>query len=43
MVLETAINGRADCIVTFNMAHFAPAVRFGIEVIAPGEMMRKLV
>jgi putative PIN family toxin of toxin-antitoxin system len=43
MVLETAINGRADCIVTFNLSHFAPAVRFGIEVITPAEMMRKLV
>lgn len=42
MVLETAINGQADCIVTFNIAHFAPATRFGIEVITPAEMMRKL-
>lgn len=42
MVLETAINGRADCIVTFNLSHFAPASRFGIEFIAPAEMMRRL-
>jgi putative PIN family toxin of toxin-antitoxin system len=43
MVLETAINGRADCIVTFNLAHFAPASRFGIEVVTPAETMRRLV
>jgi putative PIN family toxin of toxin-antitoxin system len=42
MVLETAINGRADAIVTFNGRHFQPAVRFGIEVVQPGEIMRRL-
>lgn len=42
MVLETAINGRADCIVTFNIRHFAPAVRFGIETIWPNEALRRI-
>lgn len=42
MVLETAINGRADCIVTFNTAHFIPAEHFGVEVVTPGELMRRL-
>ena len=43
MVLETAINGRADCIVTFNTRHFSPAVdRFGIEAIWPEEAIRRL-
>jgi putative PIN family toxin of toxin-antitoxin system len=42
MVLETAINGRADCIVTFNIRHFGPAVRFGIDVIRPDEAMRRI-
>jgi predicted nucleic acid-binding protein len=42
MVLETAINGRADAIVTFNGAHFGVARRFGIEIITPAEMMRKI-
>jgi putative PIN family toxin of toxin-antitoxin system len=42
MVLETAINGRAENIVTFNVRHFAPAARFGIEVIVPAEAMRRL-
>jgi len=42
MVLETAINGRADCIVTFNTRHFHPSRRFGIDVIRPDEAIRRL-
>jgi putative PIN family toxin of toxin-antitoxin system len=43
MVLETAINGRANCIVTFNTRHFEPATRFGIDVIRPDEAMRRIL
>ncbi len=43
MVLETAINGRADCIVTFNIRHFEPALKFGIDVIHPAEAMRRIL
>jgi putative PIN family toxin of toxin-antitoxin system len=42
MVLETAINGRADCIVTFNVGHFLPAAHFDVEIISPAEAMRRL-
>ncbi len=42
MVLETAINGRADCIVTFNERHFGPSVRFGIEVLRPADALGRL-
>lgn len=42
MVLETAINGRADLLVTFNARHFTPAVRFGIDVASPGEALRRI-
>jgi len=42
MVLETAINGRANCIVTFNTRHFGPAARFGIDVIWPDEAIRRI-
>lgn len=42
MVLETAINGGADAIVTFNVRHFGPAARFGIDVIRPDEALRRL-
>ncbi len=40
MVLEAAINGRADAIVTHNVRDFLPAARqFGIEVLTPGSMI----
>ncbi len=42
MVLETAINGAADAIVTFNTRHFGPATQFGIDVIRPDEALRRL-
>jgi len=42
MVLETAINGRADCIATFNAGHFGPALRFGVDIVTPAEVMRRL-
>lgn len=42
MVLEVAVNGRADAIATFNRADFE-GVRdqFGIEVLAPGDILRR--
>ncbi|PYU01971.1 MAG: hypothetical protein DMG34_17280 [Acidobacteria bacterium] len=37
MVLETAMNGRADAIVTFNERDFRPvAARFRSSVVRPG-------
>jgi predicted nucleic acid-binding protein len=43
MVLETAINGRADGIVTFNRRDFEPAEkRFGIAVESPGDAVSRL-
>ena len=43
MVLETAINGRADAIVTFNDRDFKPvAARFRCSVVRPGEILRAL-
>jgi putative PIN family toxin of toxin-antitoxin system len=42
MVLETAINGRADAIVTFNIRHFLAADRFGVMTIPPSEALRRL-
>ncbi len=43
MVLEAAVNGHADAIVTFNRRHYgnAPA-QFGIEVLSPQEALRSL-
>ena len=43
MVLEAAVNGRADGIVTFNLGDFRPASdRFGIAVLPPGEVVKRL-
>ncbi len=39
MVLETAVNGRAHAIVTFNLRHYGDApAEFGIEVLGPAEV-----
>lgn len=43
MVLEAAINGRVDAIVTFNRKDFAPAYeKFKIEVISPQEALVRI-
>lgn len=42
MVLETAVNGRAD-LVTFNMRHLGAAARaFGIRAVLPGTIWREI-
>lgn len=43
MVLETAVNGRAGLLVTFNRRHFARAARlFRMTVASPVEALRRL-
>lgn len=42
MVLETALNGRADALVTFNVSDFEPAGHFGLPVWTPREFLLKL-
>jgi putative PIN family toxin of toxin-antitoxin system len=43
MVLEAAINGSADALVTYNVADFAGvAERFGVIVLRPGELLKKV-
>ena len=42
MVLEAAVNGRADAIVTFNRADFGGVpIALGIEVVGPGDILRR--
>lgn len=42
MVLEAAINGHADAIVTHNVRDFLPASNgFGIEVLTPSRMLQE--
>src|SRR6516165_11889258 len=43
MVLETAVNGRADLLVTFNVRDYAEVPsRFGVEVLLPREGMGRV-
>jgi putative PIN family toxin of toxin-antitoxin system len=43
LVLEAAANGQAAAIITFNEHDFRPECdRFGIEAIAPGDLLRRL-
>jgi putative PIN family toxin of toxin-antitoxin system len=43
LVLEAAVNGHADAIVTFNQRDFGKAPRnFGIELLMPAEALRKI-
>jgi len=43
MILDLAINGRAEALVTRNTKHFAGAgKRFGIPVVSPAELLEKM-
>ena len=43
MVLEAAVNGKADAIVTFNRRDFEPTSgRFGIRILSPGATIEEL-
>jgi putative PIN family toxin of toxin-antitoxin system len=43
MVLEAAVNGQADLLVTFNVRDFGPVpLRFGIEVMIPRDALERI-
>jgi hypothetical protein len=43
MVRDAAVNGRADALVTHNVADFAAAtVRFGVCLLRPGEVLERM-
>lgn len=42
LVLEAAVNGQADAIVTFNESHLREARNFGVEVLRPAEVLRRI-
>lgn len=43
MVLESAVNGRADLLVTFNQEDFTAAAKaFAVEIVRPSEALRRL-
>jgi putative PIN family toxin of toxin-antitoxin system len=41
-LLELAVAGQADAIVTHNVRHFAGAERFGMRVLTPSEVLRTI-
>ena len=43
MVLEAAVNGRADALISFNVRDFGEApARFGVLLATPGQFLRSL-
>lgn len=43
MVLEAAVNGRADALVTFNQRDFGSLPsRFGVELLLPRDAIRRI-
>ena len=42
MALETAANGQADAIVTFNARDFSAARQFDFEIIRPAEALIRM-
>jgi|JI6StandDraft_1071083.scaffolds.fasta_scaffold85232_3 putative PIN family toxin of toxin-antitoxin system len=43
MVLEAAVNGQADALITHNVRDFVKgAERFGLRVLRPGEFLKEL-
>jgi putative PIN family toxin of toxin-antitoxin system len=41
-ILELAVAGRVEAIVTHNVRHFVGAERFGIQVLTPREFLRTI-
>ena len=41
-LLDLAVAGRADAIVTHNARHFAAVDRFGIRVVTPGQFLQTM-
>ncbi len=43
MVLDAAVNGGVEAIITFNVKDFLPeAARFHLEILTPAEAIRRL-
>lgn len=43
MVLDAAVNGQADALVTHNVVHFALAApRFGLLLLRPGQLLERI-
>lgn len=44
MVLDLAVNGRADALVTHNVRDFGPAAQsFGLRIMTPSELLKGMM
>jgi len=41
LVLEAAVSGQADAIVTYNLKDFAGSERFGIQLLTPAQFIKE--
>ncbi|MFN3652991.1 MAG: putative toxin-antitoxin system toxin component, PIN family [Armatimonadota bacterium] len=42
LVLEVAVEGRCDAIITFNIRDFAGAERFGLRILSPKQFLEEI-
>jgi predicted nucleic acid-binding protein len=43
LLLEAAVNGQAEAIVTHNVTDFEPAsARFGVRILTPAQILKEL-
>ncbi len=42
MVLEAAVNGRCDAVVTHNVRDFAGSMAFGVQALTPAQFLSRL-
>lgn len=42
LVLEAAVNASADFLVTHNLRDFAACSRFAVQVVTPGQLLKRL-
>ena len=42
MVIESAVAGQADCIVSYNKRDLTSAAKFGIDVLSPKEFLTRI-
>lgn len=42
LVLEAAVAGNCDAIITYNRRDFAGAEKFGVQILTPGEFLKRI-
>jgi putative PIN family toxin of toxin-antitoxin system len=42
LVLEVAVAGNCDAIITYNARDFSGSEKFGVQIVAPGEFLKRI-